>query len=790
MFEKFLRRLFVAIIQRPRRVTALGLAVIVLFASQLPNLTKDIRSDAFLSDDNPALLYREKVRETFGLSDPVVIAIAAQQGIYTAPVLNFIAGLSESLRDIENIDAEAIYSIATQNNITGSEDGLDVGLFYEAPLDAGDVDTPARVRDAIRDFPLYQGGLVSNDETAALIVLELLDTEAAPATYQSILSLIEATPTPGELSIYVAGEGAVTGFIGDYIDADALRLYPVAGTVILSLVFLAFLRGAVAVSAAFLILASVVLTVGSMAGAGIPFFVITNALPVILIGISVADCIHIYSEYFDHRRENPGADIEQSIIESMMAMWRPITLTSLTTIAGFLGLAFAAHMPPFHYFGLFTAVGVAVAWLYSLLVLPAVMMLLRTEVAERHQRQADSTVSDRPVALMRKLGKLTWNRPRALVNSAAVVAVIGVAAAAQLQVDGARIDTFHPSTDIYQANELINQRFNGSNNIDIVIEAAEADALLKPTYLRQMEALQYYAQSLPDVTASVSIVDYLKQMNRSMRGGGVEHYVLPDSEQLVAQYLLLYSMSGSPADFEQEIDYDYRLANIRVTLNEGSFQRNREVILALQTYIDEQFSAPGLDASLSGRVYLYYHWIKDLARSHFIGLSIALIAVWLVASLLFRSLYAGLYVVAPVLTSVLMVYSAMVALGIPLGIASSMFAAIAIGLGVDFSIHTVDKFRALYAQTEDLEETFRRFYPLTGRALLFNLLVVALGFGVLVSSNVVPLNNFGALVAIAVVTSFMISMTLLPAMIKVFRPRFIVAPAQPLPAPSILSQEH
>ena len=679
MFESYLRRLFAAIIQRPRRVTALGLAIIVLFAAQLPALTKDIRSDAFLSDDNPALLYREKVRETFGLSDPVVIAVADEQSIYTAELLNFIAALSESLRDVANIDAEAIYSIATQNNITGSELGLDVGLFYEAPLDITDEVTPLRVRDAIRDFPLYQGSLVSNDDSAALIVLELLDTEEAPDTYQAILSLIEATPAPDGVAVYVAGEGAVTGFIGDYIDADALRLYPVAGTVILSLVFLAFLRGAVAVAAAFLIVASVVLTVGSMAAAGIPFFVITNALPVILIGISVADCIHIYSEYFDHRKQQPQATIEDSIVQSMMAMWRPITLTSLTTIAGFLGLAVAAHMPPFHYFGLFTAVGVGVAWLYSLLVLPAIMVLLRTEVAGRHRLQDGDASHDRSSLLMRKLGKLTWNRPRSLVNSAAIVAVIGVAAAAQLQVDGARIDTFHPTTDIYQANELVNQRFNGSNNIDIVIEAENADDLLRPDYLQRMAALQRYAESLPGVTASVSIVDYLRQMNRAMQGGDAAHYVLPEDEQMVAQYLLLYSMSGSPSDFEQEIDYDYRLANIRVTLNQGYFQQNREVILALQNYIDEQFNQPGLSASLSGRVYLYYHWIKDLARSHFIGLSIALIAVWVVASLLFRSPYAGLYVVAPVLTSVLMVYSAMVALGIPLGIASSMFAALAIG---------------------------------------------------------------------------------------------------------------
>jgi hypothetical protein len=194
---------------------------------------------------------------------------------------------------------------------------------------------------------------------------------------------------------------------------------------------------------------------------------------------------------------------------------------------------------------------------------------------------------------------------------------------------------------------------------------------------------------------------------------------------------------------------------------------------AMETYLLTQFNDEQVKGSLSGRVNLTYHWIKDIGVSHFTGVAIALLLVWLVSSLLFGSAMAGAFALLPVATSILLVYTAMVGFGISLGIGTSMFAAVAIGLGVDFAIHTIDRLRHLYKQTQSLDKTLTQFYPSTGRALFFNLLAIALGFGVLISSKVVPLNNFGTIVAISVTTSFFISMTLLPALTLLFKPRFI-----------------
>jgi len=774
-----IRALFTWVVAHPKRILILGLVLMLAIGRFLPTLEKDTRADAFLADDNPALVYKEKVREIFGLSDPMVVAVVAEGTIFTPDGLSAIRRISDALGRVDNIDPDGITSLATENNIVGTSDGMDVAPFYEAgaitPSQAEDV------RAAIRDFPLYQGTLVANDESASLVVAELLDGSQTEATYQAILETLDALELPASVRIYVAGEGAISGYLGSYIDSDASRLNPIAALIITFIVFIAFQRFAPTLLANVIILAAALLTFGTMAATGVSFFVITNALPVILIGIAVADSIHIYSEYFERRAAYPEEGIADAIVTSMVSMWRPVTLTTLTTAAGFLGLYFAAYMPPFKYFGLFTALGVASAWLYSLIFLPAAMALFKTDV---HPRLAARLTGRQPLLgegrkqdyfarTMVLLGRLTMRFPKSIVVLALIIVSLGLVSAPQLIVNDDRIDSFHPDEPLYQADAVINGRFDGTNYLDVVIETERIEGIFEPDVLKRIEALQRYAETLPHVQGSVSIVDYLKQMNRALNEGQKAFYRLPDDADLIAQYFLLYSTSGEPTDFEEEVDYDYRLANVRLFINEGAFVDNQHVVLAMEDYIADHFNGTSVSATLSGRVNLTYHWIRDLGRSHFFGMGIALFLVWLVSSILFRSLVAGSFALIPVATSILLVYTAMVVLEIGLGIGTSMFAAVAIGLGVDFAIHTIDRIRVFYRQSDSIRAALDLFYPATGRALFFNLLAIGFGFGVLISSKVVPLNNFGTIVALSVTTSFLISMTLLPALILLFRPRFI-----------------
>jgi len=770
--EKF----FTLVTQQPKTIMTIAFLLIMISASFIPSIIKDTRSDAFMPPDHPALIYQKKSEEIFGLKDPMVIAITSEHasGVFTPQTLKLVDKLTQQIKNISNIDADRVTSLSTENDIIGTVDGMKVEAFFDVPpVTQQQADA---VRVAVMDFPLYMGSLVARDASATLIVAELIDQDDAQTVYQDLLTLVNSVETTDDINIYVAGEGAVSGYMGAYIDADATRLNPIAGLIITIVLFIAFRTWRATLIPNVVVLGTVASALGMMAAFNVPFFVITNALPVVLIGIAVADSIHIFSQYYEEAAENPDESSQSIVVRTMVRMWRPVTLTTFTTMAGFLGLSISAGMPPMQYFGLFAMLGVAVAWIFSLTLVPALlsMMTLHSSKNFRPYQSGSKQKIDIYASAMSFLGRGVIRYPGTVLILALTIAIAGVFGASKLELNEDRITTFQDDEKIVLADTAINERFDGVHYLDIVVETPEIEDLFKAENLQRIEKLQDYVSTLPHVNGSTSIVDYLKQMNRALNEDEKSAYQLPNDADLVAQYFLLYSASGDPDDFEEEVDYDYRLANIRIRMDSGQYQHEAVVVKAVEQYALNTFNDTGIKANLSGRVNVDYHWIKSLGETHAASVFISLLLVWAMASLSLRSAVAGLFTLTPVALSILLIYAVMGYTGIWLAIGTSMFAAIAIGLGVDFAVHTVERLVVLIKDKgKTIDEAITELYPSTGRALFFNFLALALGFGVLISSEVVPLIRFGTLVAVAVSVSFLASMTVLPALIKVVEPNFI-----------------
>jgi len=769
--EKF----FTWVTKNNKVVIIASVVLIIMAGALLPGIKMNTSPTAFIAKDNPVLAYRDKVREIFGLKDPIVLSVFNDKGIYNVESLALIHNLSEKVKSIPGVDPNQVTSIATEKNIVGTSDGMSVSPFYD--LDELTSSTPGNVKRALADFDIYQGNLVSKNGKMALIIAEIMDTDSAGAAssgskiYNEILSIVEQTEA-GNNSIHVAGVGAVQDELLNKIDQDAKRLNPIIALIITLILILAYRTPKGAIIPNILVMATAVITIGIMAGTGVEFFVITNALPPILIAIAVADSIHIFGQYYEEIRDNTGRSKQELIVRTMTRIWRPVMLTSITTISGFIGISITASMPPFAYFGIFAALGVLVALIYSLFFLPAALMLGKLKPskalgASRHHNDVFTRVMDR-------MGQQVIRRPKAILVVGAVVVVIGLIGAVQLQVNDAPISSFRPDDPIAQADKIINENMNGTTLLDIVVETKDIEGLYKPENLKKMEKLQNWIVSLPFVNGSTSIVDIVKKMNQSLNENQKSHYSIPDNEALVAQEFFLYAASGNPADFEKYVDYDFQTANIRVSMNSSLFQDKKVVINEAERYIRDEFNDENISASLSGSVSLDYEWLKNLGSNHFFGAGVAMLLILLVSSLSFRSWVAGLYAVFPVIVAILLIYAVMGFTDIWLGLGTTMFAAIAIGLGVDFTIHTIDRL-IFFIKEEQLEKelAFREFYKSTGRALLFNLMALVFGFSVMLTSSVTPLIQFSALLMVAVTASFLSSMTVLPAMIYLTNPKFI-----------------
>lgn len=769
-------RFFWGLTGYPKIVILSALLVTVSLGSFLPKLYKDTSAEAFIADDNPAVVYRRQVEETFGLADPVIVAVTRAEpgGIFTADGLNTVASLTAQIRKLEGVDPQRVTSLSTESNIVGDAAGIEVRPFFEGIVESDE--EALEIRDAVFRFPLFMGSLVANDGSATLIVAELLDHSKGAEVFHQVTEMGNLFSSRS-VKVYVAGEGAVAEYLGEYIDADSRRLYPLIGAVIILILLIAYRSARGVLVPLSVVIGAVVMALGSMASFGVPMYLITNALPVILIAIGVADGIHIMGEYYEELALRPEANKREPIVRAMVELWRALLYTSVTDAAGFAALAAVSFMPPMRAFGTFAAVGVLAAGLFSLVVIPAVLTLLpirQSRAFKPHSRRGLEEHYDGFGVFMSWIGIRIVRYPKAVAAASLVMAVLGITGALQLRVDYARIDYFHDDEPIYKADALINERFDGANFIDIVVEAPDTDGLLQSDVLGRIEALQHYAERLPGVGGTTSIVDYVKQMNRALFEDDDAEYKIPESDSLIAKYFLLFAATGNPEELSKVVDYDYRMANVRVALQRGSYSSIKKVIEPLNAYLDTEFSDTGLKTSVAGRANVTYQWISDIAASHFRGVICALLAVWVCASISFRSTVAGLFAIVPVILSVLANYAVMGVFGISLGVGTSMFAAIGIGISVNFAIHTLHRtLELVHDYDETLDSALTKLFPVTGRALFFNFASVFFGFSVLMSSQISALQDFGFLVATVTLTSFIASVTSLPALLLVLKPKFL-----------------
>lgn len=768
--EQFFQR----VTSRPRTVLALAAIAVAICGAGLSQLVKDTSVKAFIPAGHAALLTDTKAAETFGISDAIAVAVVTtdDESVFRPRILALIADLSEQIADLDNIRHDRVASLATESSIDGDGGAVLIDPYIDTFV--LDDDFAADSQRRWEKMAPHRGTLVSEDRTGAIIMAELLDPDLADATYQQVLDIVAAATTPG-VELHVAGPGAVSAYLGRYIDQDARKLQPLVFVVVLGFIFLAFRRGRALPGPLLVVIGSAAGALGIMAWSGVSYFAITNALPVIIVAISVADAIHILSSYYQLREQDDDAGTRELVVRAMCSMARPITLTTITTMAGFAGIAVMSIMPPITYFAIFASLGVLLAWGFSIFVLPNVMLL----VDPGRSPAFVSWHNGQPSGFGRflaKTGTFSPLRYRSVLVAFVMLTIAAAYGASQLRIDRSQVENFAADEPIRVADELINERFAGTAFLDVIVETDEPEGLLSIDTMHKVRDLQLYFENLPHVRKTVSIVDYVSQLHgaiENLPAADVSSRRLPETDAALAETLFVYEISGDPADLEEEIDADFQRALIRGVLDAHYFSQNRVAVELLQQYVDEQFNAPGLTASLTGDVNVSYHWMQSLQASHFKGVLLSLALVLAASIIVFRSPMAGLVSVVPVVFTVLVLYACMGYLGIYLEPATSMFAAIALGVGVDFAIHLVDRLRtATDEYGGDLAKAIDIALPPVARACFFNSAALGLGFSVLMVSDLPTLIRFGGLVTLASFASYLTALLIVPALFAAERDWF------------------
>ena len=505
---------------------------------------------------------------------------------------------------------------------------------------------------------------------------------------------------------------------------------------------------------------------------------------------------------------------------TMGEMWQPVVLTSLTTAAGFLSFLTTAIVP-IRYFGVFTGVGILAAMLFSLTFLPAMLSLLSPTVSRglRHQmgRSGDLMATGWAAALLSRLGRGVARHPFAVWVPAALVGAICLIGAQRIVVDSSIVGMLDPLHATRIGDEVLRDKFQGTVPIYVAIEGHAPDRLKDPVLLDQLDRLQATVEQDPDVGGSLSLAEYIKRMHRVMNEDRAEMEVIPTSQELVAQYLLLYSFSGDSDDFEEIVDYDYQHANVAVYLRSDTTRNVERVVGIIRDFAVREFGQngesdtaahdplgvrfgrwlagieptvtgwetnSGFRIGIAGNGYVLNRMSELVVSGQLSSLVTSLGAVFLLTAFMFRSWVAGLINVLPISLVMIFSFGVLGLLGIPLEIGKSLTASMVIGIGIDYTIHFLSKYRVKVQEgLTDPEQITAATMATSGKAIFFNAVVVIGGFLVFLNSNFAANFYLGAMLSLNMRACLLVSMTVLPAILNRFKPRFVYgekpAPAAP-----------
>ncbi|MEW5825568.1 MAG: MMPL family transporter [Candidatus Bipolaricaulota bacterium] len=731
------------IIRRPW-ITLTGLLLVTaFFLAGIPRLTVDNSVDSMLPSDHPARLLYDEVNVTFGGTDVMVVALESED-LFGEPSLAQVADLTDAFGRIPGVDE--VVSLSTARRMDGEEGTLIVrDLMDVVP---GNEEARGALREYVLNQELYVNSIVSSDGRFAGIVVELLPDADDSAVYSQLMQVVGEQENAD--SIFVAGGPAVNAEMTSSMKSDLVRLTPFVVLVLAAVLYLSLRTLSGVLLPLAVVLITVIWTAGLMAWLGIPMAMISTTLPVMLIAIGVADAIHILTDY---RASLRSGEAKRSAIRLVVRhIGMAIVLTSVTTLVGFLSLA-TSPVQQVMQFGLFVGSGVMAALVITLTLIPAALEIGRGPRASDTKERGNRSHR----GLLECLGSLVVKRHRAILAIGGVLFVLTAIGAAQLTVETNTLRFFHPATPIRQATEVVDQSFGGSENLSVVVRGD----IKSPDVLKGMLEFQARTLRLDAVGYSASIADYVTQINGALHDNDPTERVIPETRNAVAQEILLYEMSGDPTDFARVVNYNYEWARIILRMKSLSSVELGVLVESVEAQASDSFGGSSV-AEVTGSTYLFKVLTDLLVHGQMLSLVVSLLGVALVVGLIFRSVRFGLLSMIPLGFTITFDFGVMGWLGIPLDTATTMLASIAIGIGVDYTVHFLSRFRRARSEGHEVAAAVAVTIQTTGKAIAFNVFAVAAGFAVLLLSSFGPIATLGAMVALSMGISGLAALTLLP----------------------------
>jgi predicted RND superfamily exporter protein len=730
-------------------------AILAASGARLLTFKTDYR--VFFSEDNPQLQAFEELQNTYTKTDNVLFVLAPGSGnVFTRETLASVVRLTEAAWQIPysiRVDSISNYqhTEAEGDDLIVDDLATDVDQLDDAEL--------ARIRKIALSEPLVVNRLVSGrgHVTGVNVTIQLPDDgtgKEVPEITAFARNLVEEVRAGNpDLDVYLTGMVVMNNSFPEVSIHDQKTLVPMMFAVVLVTLIL-LLRSVSATLGTFLVIVFSIITAMGLAGwMGIALTPPSASSPTIILTLAVADCVHVLVSFLHAMRR--GLDKTSAMVDSLRINLQPIFLTSLTTVIGFMSMNFS-DAPPFRDLGNIVAMGVAAAFVFSVTILPALMLILPIHVKPGPTRR--TRMMDRFADfVVRRRGVLFWVM--------GVIIVTLVTFIPRNELNDEFIKYFDKTIDFRNATEFATENLTGIYTIDYSLGTGESGGISDPGFLANAEAFANWYREQPDVLHVNSLTDTMKRLNKNMHGDAVHWYRLPDQRDLSAQYLLLYEMSlPYGLDLNNQIDVSKSATRLSVTLENVSSNE----LLALEETAQEWLAtnAPEMQTNGASPSVMFAHIGQRNIRSMLTGTTLALVLISLILIFALRSLKIGLVSLIPNLAPAAMGFGLWGLLVGEVGLALSVVAGMTLGIVVDDTVHFLSKYlRARREQQLSSADAVRYAFSTVGMALTVTTLVLIAGFMVLTQSPFKLNSDMGLLTAITIAFALAADFLFLPPLL-------------------------
>jgi predicted RND superfamily exporter protein len=739
--------------------------------------------DTFFDATDPAYSAYMTYQDEFGSDEVAYILYSvprSEHGPFELEAMRRIAQLTEAL-EYEVPFVKDVTSLSNVEFITADEDFLEI---HELALDMPhDQDTLLERRGAMMKKPGYRGSLVNDEATHGAIILEMtvtssdsmdvlrLDPEGGdglanlyPQVSNSKILEILKRPEYQGIKFHWSGDVPMNTAYNEVIENEATLLTLLTMVLVSVIALICFrLQLLGLVGPLTVVILGLIMTVGFMGLAGYKVGALFLIAPTLLTAIGVAQSVHLIAEF--NLLRSRGLDRREAVKQTLEHVALPCLLAAVTTATGFLVMA-GSNLRALAELAIYLGAGVLLTFVASITVMVCYMSMGR----DWRPQSIDPWEQGRGVLFhfLRRVADINLKRPVAILLVFGAVLAGCFAGMGRLHVGFSFLEEFKAHTQFRQHTTYVQDVMGGMLNVVFIYDAGEADAVKRYQVLSHMDQLQRFSETSPIVKKTYSVVDILKDMNQSFHGDDPAFYRLPENDELIAQYLLMYEISGGQ-DLADYLSGDYRRSTLELRVDLTDSRRIRKLVGDLEEYLAENPVA-GASIEITGIGMLWIKMAEYIAQSQVWGYGLAFSIIAVILCLAFHSVKMGLLAMIPNLFPVILVLGIMGWYGMHLDYFRLLLATVAIGIAVDDTVHITTRIRKEFLSRGNYAEAIRASLMTVGRPLVITTVILTLSFLVFLASVMEVLSSFGVLLAITMITALLADLFLLPALVMVLRP--------------------